>query len=303
MNIENIEAFVFVVHFGSFNKAAEALYLSQPSVTARIQSLERELDAKLFDRAGKQVRISEAGERFLPYARQILVTYESSKRHVNPKTPSPDELRIGCTLSVANYIVPDLLPHLTARFPNTRFRIVTATSDDIAARVADNEVDLGFTRSLTHPQLQSVKFYEDLIQLHVYPDHPLLNCLEPPSVGRIAQEKLIFFECGALDWLRIHRLFEGLKQPPDICFHTDNSEMAKKLVMRRAGIAFLPALSARQEVKDGLLLAVPVPEAAGISLQTNLIYTHGVHAELVEAILAFGKVLHEKFDCHIDFLY
>ncbi len=59
INIENIEAFVYVIHCGSFNKAADALYLSQPSVTARIKSLEQELDCKLFDRQGKQIQITE----------------------------------------------------------------------------------------------------------------------------------------------------------------------------------------------------------------------------------------------------
>ncbi|HER2177994.1 TPA: LysR family transcriptional regulator, partial [Streptococcus pyogenes] len=72
MNIENIEAFVYINHYGSFNKAAEVLFLSQPSVTARIQSLERELGCKLFDRLGKQIVLTEEGRKFLPYAQQVL---------------------------------------------------------------------------------------------------------------------------------------------------------------------------------------------------------------------------------------
>lgn len=75
MNIENIEAFVYVNHYGSFNKAAEVLFLSQPSVTARIQTLERELDCKLFDRLGKQIALTEKGKQFLPYAQQIMQTF------------------------------------------------------------------------------------------------------------------------------------------------------------------------------------------------------------------------------------
>ena len=64
MNIENIEAFVYINHYGSFNKAAEVLFLSQPSVTARIQSLERELGCKLFDRLGKQIVLTDEGRKF-----------------------------------------------------------------------------------------------------------------------------------------------------------------------------------------------------------------------------------------------
>ncbi|WP_139129201.1 LysR family transcriptional regulator, partial [Paenibacillus nuruki] len=61
MNIENIEAFVYINHYGSFNKAAEVLFLSQPSVSARIQTLERELGCKLFERLGRQILLTEEG--------------------------------------------------------------------------------------------------------------------------------------------------------------------------------------------------------------------------------------------------
>lgn len=77
MNIENIEAFVYINHYGSFNKAAEVLYISQPTVTARIQSLERELDCRVFDLLGKQINLTDKGKQFLPYAQQILQVYQT----------------------------------------------------------------------------------------------------------------------------------------------------------------------------------------------------------------------------------
>lgn len=62
MNIANIEAFVYVIHYNSFNKAADALFLSQPSISARIQSLERELDTQLFEREGRSFTLTEKGK-------------------------------------------------------------------------------------------------------------------------------------------------------------------------------------------------------------------------------------------------
>ena len=112
MNIENIEAFVYVIHYGSFNKASEVLFLSQPSVTARIQSLERELDCQLFDRIGKQVHLTDDGRKFLPYAQQLLQTFQKSKIHLKQKKALPNELRIGCTVSVSNYMMPAMIPKL-----------------------------------------------------------------------------------------------------------------------------------------------------------------------------------------------
>lgn len=95
MNIENMEAFVYVNHYGSFNKAAEALFLSQPSVTARIQTLERELECKLFDRQSKQTILTEDGRKFLPYAEQMLqVLQKGSKSFNSAKNSSANSNRL-----------------------------------------------------------------------------------------------------------------------------------------------------------------------------------------------------------------
>lgn len=285
MNIENIEAFVYVYHSGSFNKAAEILFLSQPSVTSRIQTLERELDCRLFDRLGKQVQLTEKGRQFLPYAQQILQIYQKGKQHIKKQGAIPNELRIGCTVSVSNYIIPELLPKLQEKYPMLQIKMTTATTDDIATKVLNRELDLGFVRSISHPYLQSVKYYEDPIRLYIYADHPLAGIGEV-SVDRIVEEPFVFFECGALDWLRIHRVFQSLHKPPSIPIHTDNVETAKQLVLNKAGICFLPSVCTRKEVHEGLLWPVDVAEVTGIALQTNVISLNGEHSEMVQYMIS-----------------
>lgn len=288
MNIENIEAFVYVIHYGSFNKASEALFLTQPSVTARIQSLERELDCKLFDRLGKQIQVTEEGKRFLPYAQQLLLTYQKGKMNINRKRSVPEEVRIGCTVSVSNYLISELLSRLMPRFPDLHFKIVTGITDEIVQKVLNREVEIGFVRNVSHPNLRSHKFFEDPINLYVYENHRFLGPV-PPTIAEIAHEPFVFFECGALDWLRVHRVFENIDQPPNIRIQTDNSESAKKLIVRKAGISFLPGLCARDEVAAGRLFPVHVAETEGISLQTNLISNHGEHTALLDALAAIGQ--------------
>jgi DNA-binding transcriptional LysR family regulator len=290
LNIENIEAFVYVIHFGGFNKAAEALFLSQPSVTARIKSLEQELNCKLFERIGKQVQISEDGKRFLPYAQQLLLVYKTGKLQIQHKKTMPNEYRIGCTVSAANYVIPDLLPYLGDKFPSASYKLVTGTTDDLIAKVLNKEVDIALVRKSHHPSLHSVKFYVDPILLYVYRDHPFLT-QEGITVEEVAQQPLVFFECGSLDWLRIHRVFESLEQPPNIRIQTDNSEMARKLICRKSGIGFMPGLSVRQEVAGGVLHPLQLPETEGIALQTNVVSLPGEHSELFDAVAQFGKII------------
>ncbi|GAA3407826.1 LysR family transcriptional regulator [Paenibacillus hodogayensis] len=285
MNIENIEAFVYVFHYGSFNKAAEVLYLSQPSVTARIQSLERELDCRLFDRMGRQVHLTENGVKFLPYAQQLLQTFQKGKQQLQRTRTTPKELRIGCTVSVSNYMMAELLPKLKARYPGVHMKVTTAVTDEIVGKVLNRELDIGFVRNVNHPNLQSVKFYEDPIRLYTYADHPLAGAGEV-SAELLVDQPFVFFECGSLDWLRIHRMFQSLNRPPAIEIHTDNAEMAKKLVLNQAGICFLPGLCVSKEEREGLLCPVDVAEVAGIRLQTNIISLNGEQTEIVRFLIA-----------------
>ncbi|MFD1174922.1 LysR family transcriptional regulator [Paenibacillus puldeungensis] len=284
MNIDNIEAFVYINHYGSFNKAAEVLFLSQPTVTARIQSLERELDCRVFDRLGKQIHLTDKGRQFLPYAQQILQTYQKGRHHLHAKRAMPNEVRIGSTVSVSNYLMPQLLMVLSQRFPKINFKLTTAPTDILAAKLSAKDIDLAFVRKLMNPAFQSYPFYEDPIRLYVYKDHPLASAGRA-SIREIRKEPLVFFECGSLDWLRIHRGFETLEQPPNIVFQVDNAETAKKLVLGRAGICFLPGLCAREEVENERLIPVDITETSGVSLQTDLISLAGESSEFIETLL------------------
>ncbi|AIQ16545.1 LysR family transcriptional regulator [Paenibacillus sp. FSL L8-0436] len=290
MNIENIEAFVYINHYGSFNKAAEVLYISQPTVTARIQSLERELDCRVFDRLGKQINLTDKGKQFLPYAQQILQVYQTGKHQIQSKGHIPNELRIGSTVSVSNYLMPHLLLHLKRRYPHITIKLTTASTEVLISKLKSKELDLAFIRKVVNPAIQAFPFCEDPISLYVHKGHRLAKGGRA-SIQDIRQETLVFFECGSLDWMRLHRVFESMEQPPNIEYQVDNLETAKKLVLKQAGICFLPALSVQEEVAAGTLIRVDIAETEGISLRTSLISLNGENAEFIETLLelSIGK--------------
>ncbi|AIQ74496.1 MULTISPECIES: LysR family transcriptional regulator [Paenibacillus] len=287
MNIENIEAFVYINHYGSFNKAAEVLYISQPTVTARIQSLERELDCKVFDRLGKQINLTDKGKQFLPYAQQILQIYQNGKYQVQAKGHIPNELRIGSTVSVSNYLMPHLMLHLKRRYPHITIKLMTASTEVLTEKLKSKELDLAFIRKIVNPAIQTFPFCEDPISLYVHEGHRFARA-QRASLEDIRQETLVFFECGSLDWMRLHRVFESMEQPPKIEYQVDNLETAKKLVLKKAGICFLPALSVQEEVATGSLIRVDIAETEGISLRTSLISLNGENAEFIETLLELG---------------
>jgi len=264
MNIENIEAFIYVCQLGSFNKAAEALFLTQPSVTARIQSLEGEMNLKLFHRNGPKISLTEKGEYFFPHAQKILQSYEDAKYGLQRVT-IPFDLVLGSALSISNNVLPDILPAFKSKFKDVRIKIITGHSKDILHKVINKEVDFGIIRTENHPQVESTRLYNDPISLFVPQNHPFLN-EERVTVEDVSKQSLIFFDDGSIDWLIIHRLFLSNGVNPNIYVEVDNMETAKNLVLQGLGISFLPEHCVKKELENEGLFRVEITPP----LKTNI---------------------------------
>lgn len=273
MNIENIEAFIYVCQLGSFNKAAEALYLTQPSVTARIQSLEREINIKLFHRNGNKISLTEKGEYFFPHAQKILQSYQEAKYGLQ-QAAIPYDLVIGSALSISNNILPEILPSFKSEFKDVRIKIVTGHSQDILQKVINKEVDFGIVRTETHPQVESIRLYNDPIGLFVPRNHIFLK-EEKVTIEHVSKQPLIFFDYGSMDWLMIHRLFSSNDVSPNISLEVDNMETAKNLVIQGMGISFLPEHCVKQELENGELIRVEMEPPVKINISIDFIYLKG----------------------------
>ncbi|WP_409275853.1 LysR family transcriptional regulator [Neobacillus sp. SCS-31] len=273
MNIENIEAFIYVCQLGSFNKAAEALYLTQPSVTARIQSLEREINIKLFHRNGNKISLTEKGEYFFPHAQKILQSYQEA-RYGLQQVAIPYDLVIGSALSISNNILPEILPGFKSTFQDVKIKIVTGHSKDILQKVINKEVDFGIVRTETHPQIESIRLYNDPIGLFVPRNHILLK-EEKVTIEHVSKQPLIFFDYGSMDWLMINRLFSSNNVAPNISLEVDNMATTKNLVLQGMGISFLPEHCVKQEVENGELVRVEMTPPVKIDISIDLIYLKG----------------------------
>jgi DNA-binding transcriptional LysR family regulator len=287
MNIENIEAFVYVFHLGSFNKAAEALYLTQPSVSARIQSLEREFNAKLFNREGKQISLTEKGKHFLPYAQNILESYREAKFNMRQQELNHNELSIACSLSVSNYIIPEILPIFRQTFPDVVVKILTGHSDDVLKKVINKEVDFGIARAVSHPKIESFLFHTDPVSPVVPSGHHFLQYSSKVTFEQISSEPLIFFDHGSIDWLMVHGLFESNNLKPNIITEVDSMEAAKRMVLKGIGISFLPELCIQDELRKGELHRIIMSTSVQIARKIDLIYLKGTQAPFFDFFTQF----------------
>src|SRR5579863_3658962 len=165
MLLEHIEGFVAVAERGNLSRAAEALIVHQPTLTARLQALERELGETLFVRTPRGMRLSEAGRAFLPYAQRALRALDEGRQSVaGVHSASAGRLVLGAAPAVSEYALPDVLERFTRDHPRVEIAVRTGHSDDVLEMVLREDVQLGLMRAISHRDVETRPFYdEDLV--------------------------------------------------------------------------------------------------------------------------------------------
>jgi len=196
MEIDQIETFLAVATFDGFHRAAEALRISQPAVSARIKALEQSLGATLFARSRGGLTLSDAGRTLRPYAEQLLRTASLARQAVHELRPgSEGPLQIAAALSICVYFLPDFLKHFQRAHPNVIINIRSGHSKEVLEMVMGGEAEIGLARSLQHPEVETLSLGDDPLLLVAHPKQ------EPKNVRRarleeVANWPLIFFDPG-----------------------------------------------------------------------------------------------------------
>lgn len=275
MNSEQIQAFIYVALTGSFSKAGEILYLSQPSVSARVKALEDEMGANLFTRSGKLVKLSKEGETFLPFAKNILQNVQEGKLSIqNEFTKTEGELAVASVLVAANYILAPVMEQFHHAYPKIKLNVYTGHSHNVLDMVLKHEVSFGISRSVNHPQIDTIHLRDDEMVLAVYPSHPF-SARNTVTIEEVVKEPLILFNRGSLDWTLIHSAFTSLNVEPNVVMELDSIGLAKIMIKKKIGIAILPRFAIEDDINANILKIVTIVNAPQISRNFELIYLKG----------------------------
>ncbi len=144
LNLEQIRAFLTVVRMGGVKKASQALFLSQPAITARIKNLEEALSKELFDRTAAGLRLTKAGEIFLTYAERFEHLEHLIDKHVIDESGIEGHLRLGASETITQCWLPDLVSRLHQRFPSLQVEIHVDISVNLRSSLLDRDIDLAF---------------------------------------------------------------------------------------------------------------------------------------------------------------
>lgn len=250
MELQNLEAFLQVARQRSFTRAAAALFLTQPSVTARIQALEQEIGQPLFERRGRTVRLTEAGEAFLPYAQRALELIQegtSAAREIQGR----GTVLVGATVSAATAILPEQLEAFRRERPAARVVVRYGHSNEVVEMLRDGLVDVGFVVRPLHDPLISVEpLLADDIVLLTPPSHPLA------SRRRLVPRDVAGHTLISMQWGEGFEEFERWMQEElgvRSAIEVDGIPLGVILVSRGMGVGFAPHRSVAPYVQAGMV--------------------------------------------------
>ena len=272
MNIEQIEAFLYVATTSSFSKAGEVLYTTQPTISSRIKSLETLLSCQLFDRKGNNISLTEEGEAFLPHAKNVLHHIQTGKKAVQRKNLELDgRIDMSAVFTGAINFLPYYIKGFNVKYPNVKINVRTGHSNQVLDMVLKNQTSFGISRSIHHPKLETIHLFNDQMVLAIYPGHPFQSH-KTISIKDLNNEKFIQYARNTMDWTLVQNAFDRLNYSPDIIIEVDNIEVSKQMVKNRLGIAILPRSAIKDELTSGCLIEVIVSDLPDIQTNYDLIY-------------------------------
>ena len=280
----------------SFSRAAEELGLTQPSVTARIQGLERDMQETLFERNGRGVGLTEVGSSFLPHVQRVLKALQDGRDAVQSlRQLELGTLRLGAAPTISTYVLPALVKEFRSRYPGLDVTVRTEYSDQIVQMVLADEVHVGLERTISHPEVVTVPLYQDEVVFVTSPEHPFAT-RGAATIEEVSQQPLIMFNRGSSYYTLVHDalLKAGALVTP--MMELDNMEATKKMVEEGLGIAMLPRVAIEREVQRGELRQIQVDGMETPQREVALIYRQS--RPLSRAAQAFVHLLEERYGVH-----
>lgn len=272
MEIDQIETFLAVGTYGGFHRAAAALRISQPAVSARIRALEDSLGVKLFTRTKGTMAVSPAGKALRPHAEQLLRDVAKARQAVHELQPSTSgTLSIAAALSVCTYFLPDVMKDYQSAHPKVMVSLRSGNSAQVLKMVLDGEAEIGVARSLNHPEVETMTLRDDPLILVGHPRHPAAQ-RRHVRLEDVETMPLIFFDRGSSDWTLTQSLFRRAGQLPNTVLEVETIEAAKRMVERKLGLSFLPQIAVIHELRKGQLAAVQITDAEVLQRNLDVIY-------------------------------
>jgi LysR family transcriptional repressor of citA len=292
MDMQWLKTFAVTALHENFRRAAEQLYLAQPTVTMHIKHLEEKLGILLFERRGRSVYLTEAGNRFLPYAKQMIATLEASVHDLESwRQGFTRKLTIVVSPLIAVSMLPMILRQFIASYPDIEIVVDVMESIDINHAVAYGHGDVGLTRMFPNqPELKWRKLHDDPVVLVVPHDGRDMESALPFDIEQLLQQYLILTHNHPEYWDTLLTNIR-LQYPHIRTMKVSQVHVTKRFIEEGLGISFLPRSTIVRERMEGRVLEVLTDDIVMPVASTYLI--HQQNKEEVQLFMQFiGKFYH-----------
>jgi DNA-binding transcriptional LysR family regulator len=279
IDFRHLETFCRVAGLKSFSKAADDLFLTQPTVSGHILSLEQSLSLRLFDRTSREARLTKAGEVFLEYALKILSCRKELLNVLSEFSQAiRGELSLGASTIPGEYLLPKLMGDFKKEHPHFIIALKIADTKEIIQYVLQDNFEFGVIGAkLNHPSLHYEKFEEDEIIVIAPSDHPLTR-KKRVNLEELLREPWIIREEGSGTQMAVEKAIrkkgKSLKQF-HVAMEMGSTSSVKEGVKARLGLAFISGKATEEEIRQGFLSRIDLEGIEPISRQIYIVSHRG----------------------------
>lgn len=240
MDLRDLAYFETIAELGHLGRAADRLGRSQPALTKSIQRLEQSLGASLFQRDGRRIRLTPAGELMLQRARQLRQSVEETRREVRDFASGVvGNIRLGCAATMAEYLLPRLVEELLTRAPDVTISLVLGQDDVLREALRGGRLDMAIcSRILDDPQLLSEPLLRDQVVVVASREHPLFD--SAIGIADLCRYRWVLPSTAVSSRRWIDATFQAHQLPtPQVQIETNAIPMLPRLIARTQLLSFM----------------------------------------------------------------
>ena len=291
MNLHHLAIFATVAATGSLTASARKLHVSQPALSRELKAFEGRLGVTLFERHAKGMRLTQAGEELNRYAVRLFElerTAESAMREIAGALRG--RLTLGASNTIGTYVLPAVLAAYRRQRPRVQISLFVGNTEQVSQGVDDMRFMVGFIEGPLHLQgLRSTVFQQDEIVPVAAPDHALFQH-RTPRAADLTGEPVLMREPGSGTRELIAAALRRENILPGETMEFGNTEALKRAAVHGGGIAWLPRICMQNELRDGLLRELPLPE---LTITRPLMMVQRENAPVEPAAEAFLRLLQQ----------
>ena len=293
LDLWQLEIFCAVAELKSFSRAAEALFVSQPTVTSHISALEKRLGVKLFDRTTRKVTLTPAGKLLYHHAKVLLAAHEAAMQELSRfQGGLMGRLTLGASTIPAHYLLPSLMAKFRREFPETQLIMRIGSSGEILDGVLNGELELGVIGfKPDEPQIRTIPLWSDEVVLIVPPEHEWSERSFVP-IAELSNQSFVFREEGS----GTRKTFEQFllqnklsSRQLKIIAEVGSTEAVKQFVAAGGGVGFVSIRAVDCEAEQERLKIVRLQEGRITRQFFAIVPTERTTSPLCNAFVRFLK--------------